>query len=338
MLFLLLACNPVTIDLPPDDTQATTDDTQDTTDDTGDSQDTQDTAEGYPPLPYPTMSYDCADLPTDYTVTPIDGARGYHGVAFDADGKQMGWDAANAITKSEYGQAAIPWLPGMSWVEQMVEHPSGDLFVLTDRDLLRISPDGGYERVRGNFYYPYGLSFGPDGMLYVADGGLYRVDPETGESTTLIRVPSGPNANKLIRDVTFSLDSTTMYIVRTDPVQLKWALDENMEPVGDYEEWVTVPGYWKDGVEIDACGNFWIPEYDKRALYRVTPEGEVQEILKGPERGYAHGLAWGEGDGGWREDSIYMPLPYNNAKIQEVHLGVPDGRLVRTWNGTKSSF
>ena len=51
------------------------------------------------------------------------------------------------------------------------------------------------------------------------------------------------------------------------------------------------------------------------------------------ERGYGHGVVWGRGLGGWRPDAIYMPQPYNDAKVREVVIGVPDGATVRTWNG-----
>ena len=39
---------------------------------------------------------------------------------------------------------------------------------------------------------------------------------------------------------------------------------------------------------------------------------------------YGHGTEWGNGVGGWREDAIYIPLPYNDAKVRELVIGVPE--------------
>ena len=45
---------------------------------------------------------------------------------------------------------------------------------------------------------------------------------------------------------------------------------------------------------------------------------------------YGHGVVWGTGVGGFREDALYLPLPYNNNLVTELIIGVPS----KNWNGT----
>jgi hypothetical protein len=328
MFLLLLACNGGAVigDLPE------VEDTADTATDTGDTADTGDTGEE------PT-DYDCEDIPSSYSSTPVSGAKAYHGIAFNAEGELVGWDGRNALVTAAYGEKATPWVPGIQVVEQIVEHPSGDLFTLAFNELLRLSPEGGQERILGGLFYAYGLTFAPDGQLWVADGGLHRVDIETGEMTTFIKAPKADqwDAN-LYRDVAFSLDSKRLYVVSLTTNLQYWDLDDDLNPVGDLKVHGQVPGQWKDGLMIDACGYFWVPDYQRASLYRVSPDGsETIKAIGGSEQSYTHALSWGAG-GDWSQTALYLPQPYNQSKVVELDIGVPDGASVRTWKGEKSRF
>ena len=37
--------------------------------------------------------------------------------------------------------------------------------------------------------------------------------------------------------------------------------------------------------------------------------------------------------GGWRDDTLYQPQPYNGNTVREVIIGFQSGDTVRTWNG-----
>lgn len=328
MFFLLLACNGAAqIDglVGPEDTAVTTD--------SDETADTQDTGEDGPP------EYDCEDIPSNYTSSTVSGAKAYHGIAFNAAGELVGWDGNSALTTSAYGQAAKPWVPGLQDVEQIVEHPSGDLYALVANELLRISPEGGRERILGGLFYSYGLTFAPDGQLWVADGGLHRVNIETGEKTTFIEAPTEVDWDtNLYRDVAFSLDSERLYVVNLTTRLEYWELDEDLNPVGELKVHGQVPGMWKDGLMIDACGYFWIPDYQRSSLYRVSPDGkETIRAIGGSELYYTHSLSWGPG-GDWSKTSLYLSMPYNQSRVAEMDIGVPDGAFVRTWRGEKSRF
>lgn len=328
MFLLLLACTGSAV-IDGIQTEETGQDTGET-DDTGDTQDTGEE---------PTPEYDCSALPESYKAETVSGAKAYHGVAFDAQRRLVGWDSRSSLMVSTYGQAATPWIPGMQEVEQIAEHPDGNLYVLASNSLWRVSPEGGQERILGGLFYAYGLTFAPDGQLWLADGGLHRVDIATGEKTTVIPAPDLDDWEaKLIRDVAFSLDSTRLYVVSTSRLVEYWELDEDLNPIGELQVFATVPGAWKDGLMIDACGYFWMPDFQRSALFRLSPDGEeVVRATGGNELSYPHALSWGVG-GDWSQTALYLPLPYNQATVIELEIGVPDGAKVRTWKGEKSRF
>lgn len=333
MFFLLLACIGAAVieGVQPEDSGQNTGGDDTGTDDTGDPKDT-----GQAPPP----DYDCSALPEVYTSVEVEGAKAYHGVAFDAQGRLVGWDSRNALTTSVYGEKATPWIPGMQQVEQIAEHPDGNFYVLASNSLWRVSPEGGQERILGGLYYAYGLTFAPDGQLWVADGGLHRVDIDSGEKVTVIEAPKVDDWSAvLIRDVAFSLDSTRMYVVSTSRSMQYWELDEDLNLVGERQDFINVPGGWKDGLEIDACGYFWLPDFQRTALFRVSPDGEETIRVMGGsgEKDYPHALSWGTG-GDWSRTALYLPMPYDSARVRELEIGVPDGAEVRTWKGEKSRF
>ncbi len=338
LLTCLLACTPPTVAVPTDSDPA---DSTPATDDSVpvDSEDTDPPWDG-DPLPWPDVDYDCADVPDSYE-EPLhfDEARAYHGMVFDDEGMLIGWDGRNSLTKTAREGEAEPWVPGLKYLEQMVQHPNGDIYTirLEQGEVIRVTPEGGWETVMSGLYYGYGLTFGPDGRLYVVDGDVWRLDLDTQESELLFKHPA--NDAWLYRDVTFNEDTTKMYISKVYDYAVEVVdLDEAMDPVGEPTTFAEVPGYWKDGLQMDACGYLWLPDYERHALYRVSPEGEVLEVLQTAEKEYGHGVEWGNGVGGWRQDAIYLPLPYDRARVKELVIGVPDGRLVRHWNGEKSAF
>lgn len=313
------------------ETGDSTPDTDETGKETGDTEkkDTEDTD--------PKIWWDCDKVPDGaISDTNILGARGYHGLSFDDEGNILGWDGRQFIMKSPYDGAAVPWVPGFNTAEGMDRLPDGD-WVISDtlnQRLVRVTPEGGAETLT-SISGVYGVTVGPDGMIYACNGGIVRVDPETGDQTEIIPSPGVWTA----RVVDFSLDSSRMYIATLGYGDVYYLeLDENLDPLDRPERYASGVGSgWHDGIGVDACGYVYVAEYYSAGLYRIAPDGTVTSVVTpGTTRYYGHGLQWGSGIGGWRQDALYQPQPYNGNTVREVVIGFPSGDLVRIWKGVKT--
>jgi hypothetical protein len=281
------------------------------------------------------IDYDCDNLVQPFvSEVEIEGARGYHDVAFDADGHILGFDGASALLQVTYGGDVSVFLPGVGSTPQGMAVLEGFdlLFVNDDGDLRRVTPDAQVSVVASNFFGAYGVTVGPDQHAYVGFGDtIARVDPETGEWTEFVNL-----AGVTARDVVFNLDSTAVYIstiaqgdVFVVPV------DAELEPTAEPTVFASGVGdSWHDGIAMDACGNLYVPEFWSSGLYRIDPDGVVTTVYDQESSGfehYGHGLEWGSGIDGWNDHAIYLPQPYQGNTVNEVVLGVPSASTVRTW-------
>ena len=83
------------------------------------------------------------------------------------------------------------------------------------------------------------------------------------------------------------------------------------------------------------CGNIYVADYYTSRIYRVSPEGEAEIFHQANSQGYPHGFIWGTGADGWDELTLYAPQPYDRNSVYAYSIGVPDGGLVREWNGER---
>lgn len=278
--------------------------------------------------------YDCAALAEEPEEdNQLEEARAYHGIAFDEEGYLIGWDGSASLVKSTYDGTNQLWLPGWYGVEQLDWLPDGDLvlYASSTAALTRITAEGGSEAITSAVYGIYGVTVGPDGKVWVANGNVYRVDPDSGEVEAIVEESYGIGAHSLA----FNLDSTVLYIGTTGTALYALPLDEDLDPAGELELFASVGSGWLDGIELDACGNLYVASYYSSALFRVSPEGEVSTFAGGPSVLYGHGVTWGNGVGGWRTDALYLPQPYNGSTVREVVVGIGGGHEVRTWNGER---
>jgi hypothetical protein len=279
--------------------------------------------------------WSCDNLPPGaLDDTTLDEARAYHGIVFDGDDKLIGWDGRTSLIKNSPDGTREVWLPGLSGIENMDRFPDGDIVAadLNNGRLIRIAPDASYTIVASvQNLYGAGVIIGPDLQIYVADGGIIRVDPESGETTRLFDLPRNWSAHVL----NFNLDSTRMYVGSVGNGTLYYFdLDEDLNFVGDIQIYATGVGSgWHDAIAIDICGNLYVPEYYSSGFYRVEPDGTVTSLVDEQSRAYGHGATWSPNSGGWRDDTIYQPQPYNENTVREVVIGLQNGELARTWNG-----
>lgn len=282
----------------------------------------------------------CDDIaPFNLGETTLSDARAYHGIAFDsADETLIGWDGSSLI-ESEYTGSRSLFLPFSGSVQQMDRIPDGDLVVgdSSGARLVRVTSTGGTSTISSAVGGVYGVTTGPDGMVYVANGtAVLRVDPDTGEATELLSV-SGWSTHT----INFNLDSTVMYIgsIGSGGIVYQVHLDADLNPTDDPSPYATgVGGGYHDGLEVDACGNLYVADYTSRGFYRVETDGTVTSFSADGGVLYGHGAVWGNGIGGWRDDAIYQPQPYNGNTVREVIIGFGSGDTVRTWNGVAAPW
>lgn len=281
------------------------------------------------------LDYDCDNLVQPFvSEVEIAGARGYHDVAFDADGHIVGFDGANALLQVTYDGDVSVFLPGVGSTPQGMAVLEGFdmLFVNDAGDLRRVTPDAQVSVVASNFFGAYGVTVGPDQHAYVGfSDTIARVDPETGEWTEFVNL-----AGVTARVVEFNLDSTAVYIstIAQGDVYVV-PVDADLEPTAEPTVFASGVGdSWHDGITMDACGNLYVPEFWSSGLYRIDPDGVVTTVYDQASSGfehYGHGLEWGSGIDGWNDHAIYLPQPYQGNTVNEVVLGVPSASTVRTW-------
>lgn len=282
----------------------------------------------------PDGDFDCATIPILPTsVTVLDGPRGYHDVAFTDDGYLLGSDGTNLIGVTYDGSDTRVLVPNLGMIQGMEWLPDGDLAVASAANaaILRVAPNGSTSAIASDID-AYGLILGPDQNLYAAnDRDIWRIDPNTGAKTKILdRGFFGWGA----RTIQFNRDATRLYIGTSTGFggHLYYLeLDANLDPISEPIELASGVGVgmYHDGLGVDICGYLYVPDYDRSALYRVSPDGLiVQELLNTGIDQYGHGLEWGNGVGGFRTDALYQPLPYGGNGVLEVVIGVP-----RVWNG-----
>lgn len=274
----------------------------------------------------PLEEIDCAKVPTvAESAQLIVGPRGYHGLAITDTGIMIGSDGASLI-QSDYDGNWSVFIPGTGNGEQLDLLPDGDIaFNATNGDLQRLGLDATIEVIHPGVF-AYGVTTGADGMVYVVSGyNLDRIDPDTGMREELF-----VSDFTALHAVDFSPDGRRAYVATVGGTGdvLYADFDEGMTPIStELELFATGVGEgstWHDAVAVDACGNLYVPNFSSRNMYRVTPDGTVNEFWDPmADNLYGHGAVWGNGVEGWDPEALYVPQPYNNNTVTEVIVGVP---------------
>lgn len=278
-----------------------------------------------PPPPLP--EFDCSTIPDSFvSYQGIAGPRGYHGLAITPDGRAIGSDGASLI-ESTYDGVWSVFIPGIGAGQQMDWLADGDLaYATSDSALTRVRLDATTEVIQFGVN-AYSVVVGSDDQIYVTSnlGGnsIDRIDPQTGTSTPLV-----PSNGDNLHSIGFSPDDHQLYVGTIGTGTLYYVgLDDDMNPTTGLEVLSTEVGQgngWHDAVAVDLCGYIYVPDFHSRNLYRISPSGETI-VFWDPanDQHYAHGLTWGRGEHGWREDALYFPQPYSGNTVGEVVVGVP---------------
>jgi len=299
--------------------------------DTGASGTTADTADSATTGTLPPI--DCAALsPSPLSAATVPGGRGYHGLVFADDGRLVGSDG-NLVGVDSKGAVSVI-VPGTGSLQQLDKLSDGTLVAASSSDGVVFTVDattGGTEVISAGLSFGlYGLRVGPDDLVYIADQDrVLRIDPETGITEVWL-----DHADVEPKVLDFNIDYTKMYIGTnySSGKVFEVLIDANYDPIGPPTVLAETPGSWHDSLTVDVCGNLYVAEYNNRAMYRITPDGQVGTLidLSGSSNDqYGHGAVFGTGQDGWLADAIYVPQPYNGDTVAEIVVGVPH----RTYQG-----
>jgi sugar lactone lactonase YvrE len=277
-----------------------------------------------PPPPGEAPLFDCMNLPQQpASVTELEGPRGYHDVAFDSEGYLLGYDGFNLIRVDVEGHVQVV-ATGLGVIEGMDWLPDETLVVASEIGLTMVAPSGAQIPLSRDIR-AYGVTVGPDGMVYAADNvRLYRADPLTQKVEILVD-PAKFGESWLPRTIQFDVDHSLIYIGTLGSSVYVAPVDEGFNLLAKPHPFALVGAQatYLDGLGVDACGNVYIPNYETRALFRSEPDGLVSLYLQQEANLYGHGLEWGNGVGGWKGDALYLPQPYDSNGVVEVVVGIP---------------
>jgi sugar lactone lactonase YvrE len=200
-LFLLAACNGVSLDVDPEDTDLVVDDTG--SDDTGDTE-VEDTGDP--------IVYDCSnlpELPTQFTL--LEGFTGAEDFAFDGEGNLVSVDQYGNLVGISYEGDKEVISPGFGTTAGTHYTSEGHLAIAdVDRGrIVLVDPEGNSDTLISGLLYPNGVTVDNEDWVYFAEhdaGQVRRVHPETGEDETLATGLMNPNG------LAFSTDWQTLYV------------------------------------------------------------------------------------------------------------------------------
>ncbi len=188
--------------------------------------------------------------------------------------------------------------------------PQGNLLVVGDNKVYKVSPDGQKSVVAGNGsdevsgdggsalkagMWPSSIAAAADGTLYLGDSRNYlirRVTPD-GTISTYFKSPTGTRlypeymavdpdgnlyvaSNTMVRKV--APDGTLTVVAGSQNSLAKPAQDGAKATEGTFE--------FISGIALDAEGALYIADAETRRIYRVGPDGIVNTVAGGPEAMY----------------------------------------------------
>lgn len=206
--------------------------------------------------------------------------------------------------------------------------PSGDLVVaMPYSGALKVVryETGESSTVVGGLTWPQGLEVGADGLVYVSEytqnGTVRRIDPYTGESEVVARLPY-PSALAL------SPDEQTLYVSSAGSYEGSPIAAVDRAPEGGWNP--TPRRIWDaqgpiDSLATDVCGNLYVAEVTGR-VFRIRLEDggfdPIANLAVGP-----YGIVaarFGNGRGEFSRDQLFVS---NRTELFILDIGI-DGRHV----------
>jgi hypothetical protein len=264
---------------------------------------------------------DCTRLPSDGRV--LDHMPSSEEFALSADGYLVNVsDVFDAAVRTPYDGASEMIGPFESWEVAAVRLlPDGDLVIADEANgqVVRMGPDGGQLVVIAGLVSPNSMTVDADGMLFVtAYDELLKVDPDTGESAVLFKLPG-----RDLDGLTFSPDYETLYFNHDDGGIVGWVKPNGWEPVEPTTLAALGADFWAslDGMAVDRCGGLYVLATNGELL-RIRVDGTTELVADLAVFGGVNTTAvqFGSGFGGFEADNLYVMN--RTGGVVELELGI----------------
>lgn len=176
----------------------------------------------------------------------------------------------------------------------------------------------GIETLAGNLDLPNGIDVGANDRIFFSTyGELGWIDVDGSDYQIVHTFAGGEYGNGVALNaaqdkVTVAVsDNLDTYFVSLD----KLGPDDWGNPRVEH----TVNGFHTT-VEYDVCGNLYTADYTGGQLYRITPDGTIEELASFGSGAFS-ALRFGPGHSGWERDRLYVSN--RNSDVHEVFIGVP---------------
>ncbi|MEE9385682.1 MAG: SMP-30/gluconolactonase/LRE family protein [Nannocystaceae bacterium] len=243
-----------------------------------------------------------------------------------------------------HGGSAELLVPGLGGFDSSgLQALANGHLVLADSEsnrLLEVTLDGAKDTLLGGLAYPNGVTVDMRENVCVAEhdaGRVHRVVPETGASSVVAEGLDNPNG------LNFDPEYKVLYIgsfgggsihqveidAEGEASNLRLFV-EGLEsddpgggsgggPGGGWGE----EGGGIDGLGVDACGNVYATEYVAAVIWRITPDGTKEELLRlSDDSFWIPNLHWGSGYGGWDRQHLYV-MDREKNQVYDIDLGIP---------------
>jgi hypothetical protein len=90
-------------------------------------------------------------------------------------------------------------------------------------------------------------------------------------------------------------------------------------------------GFGIDGLGVDACGYVYASEFNSGIVWRIDPEGELEQLARLPSM-WIPNLKWGRDQGGFSSTTLYV-ADRDRGRLFALPVGVPSAEVVSRQGG-----
>jgi sugar lactone lactonase YvrE len=235
-------------------------------------------------------------------------------------------------------------LGGLLYPNGLCLGPDGFVYVAENAAgrVRRVNPDNGeFTVVAMGLQGPNGVALGTDaGTLYVGSfegSGVYRVKMPMPGQLGQASVFARPNGSQL-KEPMLACPAMREGEACSVPGQFTGGTCRRIANVIDCVKDVTIGpcdgdgctssqfGGGIDGLGVDACGNVYATEYRYSNLWRISPEGKIEQLAK-LNAMWIPNLKWGRGVGLFKTDVLYV-ADRDQGRLFAVSVGVPAASIL----------